>query len=459
MFKSVCVMVIMIMCLVLAVPSVFAGSDQDTQAQIEALQAQIKQMQDQYQSQLSSVQAQLDTVKEQLLAQQGQANEKDLKITKLEEKVRPWFDKGFTSGEGFKLRDAMGLEDESKLNIGGEITWRYRQNEHTVASSPGFQFYEIELFIDAALHDNVSTYVEYDLIHENHAEVEDAWIDFHTKEGLLAFAGGTGLKVGNFHYPFGWDNDDEEGYVYGGRTSVNTALIRSQMIDNWRLRERQVGLAGSYNFDPSRDLNLSTTLGLFNGTGDANSYSGTDRDQAKDYVARLEAKYKDAVFGTSYLFAPYTRHVTAGANDTAHLRDIRRYGVHFKYPDVTFPSQDVSLGGKPWLLWGEFIWGDNIDARTDIAAARLTQHMHGGYIELDAALKPDKLLGFLRYDYYEPNTKVSRDYSFGITPGIRFNVFNSTSVVLEYEHYDGGKNAPKSITDEDRLAMQVTTQF
>ena len=35
MFKSVCVMVIM--CLALAVPSVFAGSDQDTHAQIEAL--------------------------------------------------------------------------------------------------------------------------------------------------------------------------------------------------------------------------------------------------------------------------------------------------------------------------------------------------------------------------------------------------------------------------------------
>ena len=74
------------MCLALAVPSVFAGSDQDTQAQIEALQAQIKQMQEQYQNQLSSVQTQLDAMKEQLLAQQGQANEKDLKIAKLEEK-------------------------------------------------------------------------------------------------------------------------------------------------------------------------------------------------------------------------------------------------------------------------------------------------------------------------------------------------------------------------------------
>ena len=206
-------------------------------------------------------------------------------------------------------------------------------------------------------------------------------------------------------------------------------------------------------------MNLSATAGLFNGTGDANHYSGSDKDQAKDYVARLEAKYKDAVFGTSYLFAPFTRHVTANANNTAHLRDIRRYGVHFKYPDVTFPSQDISLGGKPCLIWGEFLWGDNNDAYTDIAAASLTQHMYGGYIELDVALKPDKLLGFLRYDYYEPNTKVSRDYSYGITPGVRFNIFNSTAIVLEYELYGGGDNAPKSITDGDRAAIQVSTQF
>ncbi|PJC48407.1 MAG: hypothetical protein CO035_03635 [Candidatus Omnitrophica bacterium CG_4_9_14_0_2_um_filter_42_8] len=457
MFKSVCAM--MIMCLALAVPSVFAGSDQDTQDKIKALQNQIESIQAQHQSQIEALQSQLNTLKNQVTVQQQEFQQKDAKIASLEEKVKPWFDKGFSSSEGFKLRDAMGLEDESKLNIGGEITWRYRQNEHTVASNPGFQFYETELFIDAALHDNVSTYVEYDLIHENHAQVEDAWIDFHTKEGPLAFGGGTGVKVGNFHYPFGWDNDDEEGYVYGGRTSSNVPLIRGERIDGWRLRERQVGLAGSYNFDLSRDLNLSATAGLFNGTGDANHYSGSDKDQAKDYVARLEAKYKDAVFGTSYLFAPFTRHVTANANNTAHLRDIRRYGVHFKYPDVTFPSQDISLGGKPCLIWGEFLWGDNNDAYTDIAAASLTQHMYGGYIELDVALKPDKLLGFLRYDYYEPNTKVSRDYSYGITPGVRFNIFNSTAIVLEYELYGGGDNAPKSITDGDRAAIQVSTQF
>ncbi|MEW6009092.1 MAG: FlxA-like family protein [Candidatus Omnitrophota bacterium] len=449
--------IIAVMCLMLCVPLVMAGSEQNTQAQIEALQAQIESLQEQNQKQIEALQVQLNDLQGQVVAQRELTKEKDIQISKLEDQVKPWFEKGFKSGN-FKLRDAMGLDDESKLNIGGEIVMRYRQNQSSDAGDPGFQFYETELFLDAALHKYLSAYIEYDLIHENHAQAEDVWIDLHTDKGPLAFAGGTGMKIGNFHYPFGWDNDDEEGYVYGGRTSVNTSLIRGQRIDGWRLRERQVGLAGYYNFDPTRDLNISATAGVFNGTGDVNHYSGKDVDQAKDFATRVEAKYKDAVVGVSYLFAPYTRNVTANTNDTAHYRDIRRYGLHFKYPDVPFPGQDISLGGKPWLIWGEFVWGDN-DANPNVAAANVSQHVQGGYIELDAALKKDTLLGFLRYDYYEPNTNTSADHTFGITPGVRWNIFNSSYLVAEYEIYGGAKNASNSIKKEDRVALQLTTQF
>ncbi|OIO35176.1 MAG: hypothetical protein AUJ74_06955 [Candidatus Omnitrophica bacterium CG1_02_44_16] len=457
MMRKSIIAIAIIMCSSLPVSSVFASLDQDTQAKIGSLEAQIKVLQDQNQRQMQALQVQLDVLKGQIAVQSTESKEKDLKLAKLEAKVKPWYDKAMKSGS-FKLRDALGLEEDSKLNMAGEITMRYRQNQNTDATTPGFQFYELELFLDAALHKNVSIYSEYDLIHETHAQAEDVWIDLHTDEGLLAFAGGTGMKIGTFHYPFGWDNDDEEGYVYGGRTSANTSLIRGQRIDGWRLRERQVGLAAYYNFDPMRDLNISWVAGVFNGNGDANHYSGSDRDQAKDLATRIEAKYKDAVVGVSYLLAPHTRGVTANTNNTAHRRDIIRYGVHFKYPDVTFPSQDISLGGKPWLLWGEFILGDN-NANRDIAAANVSQHVRGGYIELDAALKKDKLLGFLRYDYYDPDTKIGRNNSFGITPGVRFNIWNSTNIVLEYEFYGGAANAPTSITKEDRLAIQMSTQF
>lgn len=423
-----------------------AGTD-DMNVKLQALEKQI-----------ASLQSQLGELKEQVTAQSQEKQELYDKVKAMEAKPKGFIDQGMKSGKGFKLQDAMGLGEDSKLNIAGEIVMRYRQNQNTDAATPGFQFYEAELFLDAALHKNLSAYIEYDLIHETKPEAEDIWIDLHTKNGPFAFAGGTGMKIGNFHYPFGWDNDDEEGYVYGGRTSANVTLIRGERIDGWRLRERQVGLTAYYNFDPIRDLNLSAVAGVFNGTGDVNHYSGADKDQAKDIAGRIEAKYKDAVFGASYIFAPYTRGVTSNSNNTAHIRDIQRYGVHFKYPDVSFPSHDVSLGGKPWLVWGEFVWGDN-SANDKITSANVSQHMMGGYIELDAVLKKDKLLGFLRYDYYEPDTKISRNHSYAITPGVKWNIFNSSYLVLEYEFYGGGKNAPTSITKEDRFTAQLSTQF
>lgn len=427
--------------------AVFAENENnDVDSKIKALENQI-----------SAMQSQLDELKGMVSSQSKEKDALEAKVKDLESGQKPFLARATKSGS-FKLQDAVGLDEESKLNIAGEVVMRYRQNEKSDASSHGFQFYEAELFLDAAPHKNLSAYIEYDLIHENHAQAEDIWIDLHTQEGPFAFAGGTGMKIGNFHYPFGWDNDDEEGYVYGGRTSANTTLMRNQRIDGWLLRERQVGLAAYYNFDPLRDLNLSAVVGVFNGTGDVNHYSGTDSDSAKDLTTRLEAKYKDFVFGASYLSAPHTRGVTANVNNTAHIRDIRRYGVHFKYPDVPFPSHDVSLGGMPWLIWGEFLLGDN-KANSNIASANVSQHVRAGYIELDAAIKQNKLLGFLRYDYYDPNTKTSRDSSFGITPGVKWNIFNSSYLVLEYEIYGGGKNAPASITKEDRFAAQLTTQF
>ena len=440
----------------------YAQSSTDVDARIQKLEGQFQNMQ-----------TEIQELKTLVATQNKEKQVLEAKIEKLESEPKTFVDRGMQSGEGFSLNDALGLggddEGDSGINIGGEITMRYRENQNTDAGSNGFQFYEIELFIDAILHDNASIYIEYNLLHNGNAEVEDAWIDLHTTDGPLAFAGGTGMKIGNFHYPFGWDNDDEEGYVYGGRTSVNNTLVRAQRIDGWRLRERQIGLAPYYNFDPTRDLNLSTVVGVFNGKGDANNSPAYDNDRAKDFTARVEAKYKDIIFGMSYLYAPYTRNITANANNTAHGRNISRYGVHFKYPDVPFPGQDVSLGGKPWLLWGEYILGSNEgndNYKSIITGADDTQHMMGAYLEADVALrpnifgfKPDPMLAFLRYDYYDPNRGISDDDSWAITPGVRMPVWNSSTLVLQYEIYGGGDNASKSITDADRFAAQLTTQF
>jgi hypothetical protein len=434
--------------LLCAGPSLGSASEpEDVYTRIETLEKQIQGFQSEL-TELRTLAATKDEEQQLLVS----------KIEELEAKPPSFLDRGFSEGEGFRLQDALGLEEESAVNIGGEITMRYRENEKTDAGENGFQFYEIELFVDASLHENLSLYIEYNLIHAGNAEAEDAWIDFHTAEGPLAFAGGTGLKLGNFHYPFGWDNDDEEGYVYGGRTSVNSALIRNQRVDGWRLRERQVGLAGYYNVDLIRDLNVSAVLGVFNGSGDVNHATGAyDNDRDKDVAGRIELKYKDFVFGASGLFAPHTGTVSENVNNTDHVRDISRWGVHFKYPDVTFPGQDVSIGGKPVMVWGEALWGAN-HGNTDVAAFNTTQNLWGGYLEADVSITP-QVLGFIRGEYYDSNTDVSDDGTYAITPGIRLGLFNSSTWVLEYEFYGGGNDASNSITDDDRFATQWTTQF
>ncbi len=459
MLKSV-IATLVVICSALIVPLAFAGSDKDTQAQIEELQVKIKAMQEQYQKQIDTLQAQVNELRQQLAKQEVQQLEKPQQIA-FHPISRPdtVVDRTFKKApEGtFRLRDAAGLDEESRLNIGGELKMRYRQNVHKAASNPGFQFYELELFIDSALNDYSSVYMEYNLMHENTPDPEDVWMDFHTSPGDIAATGNTGVKIGNIHYPFGWDNDDNEGYVYGGRTSVNVPIIRDQRVDGWRIRERQVGLAGNYNFDVGK-VNLTATAGVFNGSGSWKNYSGSDNDDRKDFAGRLEAKFADIIFGASALYAPRTRGATANANNTAHLRDIERYGVHFKYPDVPFPAQDMSLGGRKWMFWGEYLFGVN-ESNPNISSANDSQKLHGGYVEIDYVLKPDRLLGFLRADYYEPDRDTSKDYTWGLTPGIKLNFLGSSYLIAEYEHYDGGSAAAKSVVDADRVTLEVSTMF
>ena len=91
-------------------------------------------------------------------------------------------------------------------------------------------------------------------------------------------------------------------------------------IDGWRLRERQVGIAGYYNFDPLRDLNFSFAAGVFNGNGDVNHYAGWDSDEARDVATRGRPSIKMLYLAVLIFFAPYTRNIAANVNNTRMSR-------------------------------------------------------------------------------------------------------------------------------------------
>jgi hypothetical protein len=455
--------------LIAAIPLALAASDQDTQAQLEALQAQIETMQSQYQEQIKSMQEQLETLKQQMATQIQEQEEEKLaaetkkaKWTELAKHRNSGIQGWVRKSEGFKLRDVMGLEEEGMLNITGEINMRYRENVHREGSSYGFQFYELGLMLDAIVNDWTSAYAEFNLNHSNKAEAEDVWIDLHLPAGDQAFAGGTGLKIGQFHAPFGWDNDDCEGFVYGGRTSVNAALMRSERIDGQRLRERQIGIQGNYNFNLGEDLELILSGAVFNGNGAMLSYGGSDNDRKKDFATRLEAHFLNTALGASFWHSPGTGGgVTSNTNNSAHVRALDRYGLHFKYPaDVPFPGGDPSLGGEKYLIWAEALYGiaegNGISEGENVTLSAFndTQKFWGVYAEADVSLIPEKLLGFLRVDYWEPDIDDGNDIV-GITPGLYITLWPGISVLtLEYEHYQGG-----SQDDNDRLAAELQIFF
>ncbi len=346
--------------------------------------------------------------------------------------------------------------DVSTINIAGELDMRNRTNMEKEGANPGFQYYELELYIDSAVHDNVSVYMEYNLVHETSPEPEDVWVDIH-KPGELAATGGTGLKIGNFHAPFGWDNDDNDGYVYGSRTTTNVPLIKSERIDGWRTRERQIGVQGNYQYEVNKDITIIPSLGIFNGNGSWKNYGGSDNDRRYDFAGKVEFRGYKTVAGLSMWNAPRTGRPLTGAytqaNNTRHLRDITRTAIYFKYPNVPFPAADLTLGNSRYLVWGEYMFGKHSKSpwkNTD-------QETFGYYLEGDVALPEvtKDFLAFLRYDFYEPdkgkdtNTtgkitnaagKSVTDEGTGITPGVRWGFWKTSQLITSYEYYKGGAN-------------------
>ena len=445
---------LLIVLLVFGIPSYILaeGDAGDVNTKIQALEGYIV-----------GLQKQLDELKQQVASQAKEKEVLAAKVQAIEKEPKTFLAKGMKSGEGFKLRDALGLDEESKLNIGGEINMRYRENMNKRGSKPGFELYEVELFLDSAVNKNAAFFVELPIMHSNKPDLGSTWVDFH-KEGELTATGNTGLMVGHFNPWLGYYGyDDNQSWIYGGRTTTNTTLVRGTAIDQQIIRDRQLGILanlklGSWLFTPQ----------VFNGAGPYIVSGGTDNDQRKDVAGRIQYTLPEelGVLGAGALWAPKTRGATAnsagtqyGSGGKAHLRDIERYAVYFKYPDVmqaTVP--DLSLGGKPFLIYGEYHWG-KFHGNPARAAANDTQDYQGAWVETNINIKRDKLVGILRWDWFDPNTDSNQDldHIWGLTPALKWQFLNQMYLTASYELYEGGSNAGGK--SDDRITLEMSTQF
>ena len=353
--------------------------------------------------------------------------------------------------------------EESKLNIGGDINLRYRENMDKGGSNPGFQFYEVELFFDSAVNKNGAFFVELPIMHSNKPDLGNAWVDIHSEDELAA-TGSTGLMIGHFMPWFGYYGyDDNQSWIYGGRTTTNTTLVRGQSVDSQVMRDRQIGIGANLKLG-----SWLLTNQVFNGAGPYTVSGGTDNDERKDYVGRLQYTLPEelGVVGTGFWWAPKTRGATTnsagttyGSGGKKHVRDIQRHVVYFKYPNVEQASvPDMSLGGRNWMVYGEYHLG-KFYANPSIAASNNTQTYHGGWIETDFNIKRDKLVGILRGDWFDPNTDETQDLDtiWGLTPALKWQILNQMYLTTSYEWYTGESSA--SGKSDDRITLELSTQF
>lgn len=428
------------------------GGNDDVNARIQALENQI-----------SILQSQLGELKQQVTAQSKDKETLEAKVKALESEPKTFLARGTKSGEGFKLRDALGLDEESKLNIGGEINMRYRENMNKRGTKPGFELYEVELFLDSAVNKNSAFFVELPIMHSNKPDLGSAWVDFH-KEGELAATGYTGLMIGHFNpWLAYYGYDDNQSWIYGGRTTTNTATVRNYSIDNQIIRDRQLGVLANLKLGP-----WLFTQQVFNGAGPYIVAGGSDNDKRKDFVERIQYTLPNefGVVGVGYWNAPKTRGATANSAGTdyssggkKHVRDIERFAAYFKYPNVmqaTLP--DLSLGGKPFVIYGEYHQGV-FHANPSVAASNFTQTYRGAWIETNVNIKRDKLVGIMRLDWLDPNiaSNSKKDSLWGLTPGIKWQFLNQMYLTATYELYEGNSNSLGK--SDDRITLEMSTQF
>lgn len=348
----------------------------------------------------------------------------------------------------------VAAEFDFGMNFGGELKMRYRYNFNDKGSNPGFSFYEAELFIDGEITEYSQYMIEYNLMHGDVPEPENVWIDLHQPLRPAYRHGGRGVRIGNFQVPFGYENDDNEGYFHQGRGTVNHSLIHGERIDGWRMRERAIGVCGTYSLGP-----VTAWAGAYNGNGSWRAYGESDNRRFDlDYAGKAQVQLADVEFGGAYWYAPGVDTTAPDYNGHGllHTRNITRYGVHARYPaSALFLSQDAQLGGEPFLLFGEFIMGDH--KATFAWDSSGQQTMMGFFVEAQVPFSP-AFAGLVRADYYDPNTDVSGDEVVGLTPAIHLRWWKSMILILEYEFYTDNDQETR-LSLQDRIAAEIAIVF
>jgi phosphate-selective porin len=234
------------------------------------------------------------------------------------------------------------------------------------------------------------------------------------------------LTAGQFTIPFSLENVTSE-------TKMQT-INRSQVVEALAARGtdvisnqngRDIGFQASGSIIPREDYNLvDYAMGIFNGAG----INKTDTNEQKDFIGRLIFHpMKDLSFGGSYYTGRYTLATSPTRKD-----DRDRIGGEIAYTKDAFDFR------------GEYIKGN------DGATNKDGWYIQGGYFFI-----PTKLQGVLKFDIYDPNTKIGHDITNVYTIGTNWYF---TKWVYLQGNYEVKDEMGKEL-DNNTLSGQVTLQF
>jgi len=215
------------------------------------------------------------------------------------------------------------------------------------------------------------------------------------------------LTAGQFKIPFSQENLTSSARLDTiNRSQVVEALTaRSKdVLGNQNGRDIGVKISGSF-WQASNNYLFDYAFGVFNGSGT----NTPDYNEQKDFIGRLIFHPgKGLSVGASFYKGKYT------LPDTPTPKDKRnRIGAEFAYVYNCL------------ALKGEYISGNDGSIKKD-----------GWYLQAGYCLIPKKIQGILKYDNYDPNTKISKNATDVYTIGVNWHFNDRAKLQINYELKD-----------------------
>jgi len=241
---------------------------------------------------------------------------------------------------------------------------------------------------------------------EKEARILDGYARYATKNQVFA------LQAGIFTIPFGYEVE----YSSSKRESIERSRVITVCFPGYRDPGAKITLKGTSGFLSWFALDAA----FFNGNG-----IGYESDSYKNFVGRLS--WSREFSGTSLNFAASYYH--GGIVHTTTGNYLFEKGKGFVHQDVSVGKVEkrlyYAISGKLTRndrTWGatnltaEYIWGEqpggiemnnNPGKGASIAGDLYNRNFSGGYVMLAQDIGRTKHTVMLKYDYFDPNTKIS----------------------------------------------------